>query len=380
MTAIVLKRFMFVSISPSSAANLVRVALEVKWYKPAKRGETMRRLGAVLVALVVLNGVLLLAGLGRGRSAGSGKRIKVGLVFDVGGLGDKSFNDGAHRGLMRAAAELDIEHRYVEPGDGSDRESALRQLAAARYDLVIGVGFIFTDDMRKLAERFPEVKFACIDYSVIPGQPPPPPNLVGLKFREQEGSFLVGALAGLVTRTKKVGFVGGMHIPLIVKFEKGYAAGVKHVCPECHVYVAYAGTEPKAFADPTTGKELALAQYARGADVIYHASGKTGAGVFTAAREKGRLAIGVDSDQFDEAPCCVLTSMVKGVDVTVFETIRAVVEGRFEGGLREFGLAEGGVDYVYDDRNRRWIPDDVRRRVEELRREIVDGKIQVPFE
>lgn len=336
-----------------------------------------RRVSVLLGGLVALNALLIAVGAGRGRSAGGEGRARIGLVLDVGGLGDKSFNDAAHRGLVRAARELGVEVLFVEPGDGSDRESALRLLAWAEYDLVIGVGFIFSDDMRALAARFPGVRFACVDY--VPGETQPP-NLVGLRFREHEGSFLVGALAGLVTTTKKVGFVGGMQIPLIRKFEAGYAAGVKHVCPSCEVYAAYAGTDPKAFADPTTGKELALAQYGRGADVVYHASGKTGAGVFQAAQARGRLAIGVDSDQFHEAPCCVLTSMVKGVDVAVFETISAVVEGRFEGGIREFGLAEGGVDYVYDERNRRWISDDVRARVEEVRRGIVAGEVAVPWQ
>lgn len=334
-------------------------------------------LGGVLLAV---NLALLIAGSGRGAPAGGRKGVRVGLVFDVGGLGDKSFNDAAYLGLERAADELGVGMAYVEPGDGFDRESALRLLAWADFDLVIGVGFIFTDDMRELAAKFPHVKFACIDYSVIPGQPPPPPNLVGLRFREHEGAFLAGALAGLVTRTGRVGFVGGMQIPLIRKFEVGYAAGVREVCPTCEVYAAYAGTDPKAFADPTTGKELALAQYGRGADIVFHASGKTGAGVFNAARERGRFAIGVDADQFHEAPCCVLTSMVKGVDVSVYETVKAVVEGRFVGGVRELGLAEAGVDYIYDDNNRRWISDEVRRKVEAIRARIIAGEIVVPWQ
>lgn len=329
--------------------------------------------------LVLLNAALLALGATRaGKPVSAEKRLRVGLVFDVGGLGDKSFNDAAYRGLTRAEAELDLETRYVEPGDGSERETALRQLAAAGFDLVIGVGFIFTDDMRAVARDFPAVKFACIDFSINPGDPPPPPNLVGLRFREEQGSFLVGALAALVSRSGKVGFVGGMDIPLIHKFQAGYTAGVRAVCPTCTVYAAYAGTEPKAFADPTTGKELALAQYGRGADVIFHASGKTGIGVFNAAEAEHRLAIGVDADQFHDAPCCVLTSMVKGVDVSVVDTIHAVAEGRFTGGIRELGLREDGVGYVYDDHNRAWIPDAVRARVEELRRQIIAGEIEVP--
>ena len=336
-----------------------------------------------LVLLVALNGALLVIGAVRApKDLAVEHRVKIGLVFDVDGLGDKSFNDAAYRGLTRAESELDIATRFIEPGDGSERESALRELAAAKYDLVIGVGFIFTDDMRKIAAAFPDVKFACIDYSVIPGQPPPPANLVGLRFKEEQGSFLVGALAALLSKTHQVGFVGGMDIPLIHKFQAGYVAGVKHVCPACTVYVAYAGTDPKAFADPTTGKELALAQYGRGADIIFHAAGKTGVGVFNAAASEGKLsAIGVDSDQFHEQPCCVLSSMVKGVDVAVVDVIHSVAEGHFQGGLREFGLAENGVGYVYDDHNPEVDPGrGARAHVEALRDQIIDGKIEVPFQ
>jgi basic membrane protein A len=332
---------------------------------------------AIVVALVALNAGLFAVGIGRGGGATCRGDLCVGLVFDVGGLGDKSFNDAAHRALVRAERELGVWVRYIEPGDGSDRESALRQLASQGYHLVIGVGFIFTDDLRKLAAEFPATRFAGVDYSVVPGQPPPPPNLVGLRFREHEGSFLVGAIAGLMSRTGKVGFVGGMDIPLIHKFDAGYAAGVRHVCPHCEVISAYAGTTPEAFSDPVTGKELAMTQYGRGADIVFHAAGKTGAGVFNAAQELGRLAIGVDSDQFHDAPCCVLTSMVKRVDVVVFDTIRRLQQGEFVSGIREFGLAEQGVGFVYDDNNAHLLPRDVVDRVRALADDIIAGRIEV---
>ena len=338
----------------------------------------MPRSVVVLAGLVGLNVVLLLVGLGQGSDTAPSAGVRIGLVFDVGGLGDKSFNDAAHRGLVRARDELGIAFRYIEPGDGSDRESALRQLASQDYDLVFGVGFIFTDDIRKLAGEFPEVRFACIDYSVIPGQPPPPDNLSGLRFREHEGSFLVGAIAGLESKSKVVGFVGGMQIPLIRKFEAGFKAGVKHVCPDCTVLAAYAGTEPKAFADPVKGRELAAAQFNQGADIVYHASGKTGSGVFQAAKERGRLAIGVDSDQFHEAPCCVMTSMVKKVDIAVFRAIEDVVNDRFAGGVREFGLGDDGVGYVYDDNNRAMLSPETVERVDALAERIRAGEIEVP--
>lgn len=312
----------------------------------------------------------------------AGDGLDVGIVFDVGGRGDKSFNDGAYFGAERAARELGARVRFIEPGEGTDREAGLRLLAAEGMDLVIGVGFIFTDDLTLLAREYPNVAFAGVDYSIqtdAAGTPvPPPPNLAALKFREEEGSFLVGALAALVGGSKRVGFVGGMDIPLIHKFEAGYRAGVRHVCPDCTVIVQYAGVTPEAFSNPGRGKELALSQYQSGANVIFHASGSTGLGVFEAARATNRLAIGVDADQYAEAPGYVLTSMVKGVDAAVFDAIRRVQEGTFTGGIFEFGLAEGGVDYVYDDNNRALIPDEARRRVEALRDSIVAGHITVP--
>ncbi|MBZ0234389.1 MAG: BMP family ABC transporter substrate-binding protein [Deltaproteobacteria bacterium] len=307
----------------------------------------------------------------------SGAGVTIGLVFDVGGRGDRSFNDAAWRGLEWAERDYGIEIVTIEPSDGADREAALRQLAAKRVDLVIGVGFIFSADLEKLARRFPSVSFAGVDYA--PTDPDRvPPNLAGLRFREHEGSFLVGAIAGMTTKSKVVGFVGGMKIPLIRKFEAGYEAGVKHVCPTCRVLAAYAGTEPKAFADPMLGQELASAQFDRGADVIYHASGKTGAGVIAAAAERRKLVIGVDSDQFHEAPCCVLTSMIKRVDVAVHEIVGDVIAGRFQGGVRELGLAEDGVGFVADANNAKLLREDVGARARELAAQIIAGQIEVP--
>jgi len=298
-------------------------------------------------------------------------------VFDVGGRGDKSFNDQAYAGLERAEKELGITFRTLETGEGADREAAMRQLAAGDAQLIFGVGFLFTDDIRKLAVEFPDKKFACVDYTVNPGDSLPV-NLVALKFKEEEGSYLVGALAALVSTTGKVGFVGGMQIPLIKKFEAGYVAGVRAVSPGAEVIIKYAGTTGSAFKDPTKGKELALAEYNQGADIIYHASGSTGLGVFEAAREKGRLAIGVDSDQHDEAPENILTSMVKRVDVAVFDTIRETLEGRWSGGVQVFGLAEEGVTWVYDERNQARIPDRAKATVDSLRAELIAGRIVAP--
>ena len=335
-----------------------------------------------MLALLAL--VPFAAGCGKGASsqkaaADSNAPLQVGLVFDIGGRGDKSFNDAAYAGLEAAQKELGIQFTTLETSEGADREAQLRQLAAGPAQIVFGVGFLFTDDVRALAKEFPEKKFACVDYTVNPGDTLPP-NLVALKFKEEEGSYLVGALAALLSKTHKVGFVGGMTIPLIKKFEAGYIAGVKAADPKCEVLVKYAGNTGNAFKDPTKGKELALAEYHAGADIIYHASGSTGLGVFEAARELNKLAIGVDSDQYKEAPGFVLTSMVKRVDVAVLETIRAVKENRFEGGVRTFGVADDGVKWVYDDRNKALIPDAAKAKVDSLRARIVRGEITAPTE
>src|SRR6476619_5374580 len=352
---------------------------------PRPRTDVIRAMKRLLTLL----GVLLVAHVALRFSHPSGAAepptsdaIDVGIVFDVGGRGDKSFNDGAYLGAERAERQLAARVRFIEPGEGSDREAGLRLLAAEGMDIVIGVGFIFTDDLTQLAKEYPNVKFAGVDYAVstdAQGNPiPPPPNLAALKFREEQGSFLVGALAALVGGSKRVGFIGGMDIPLIHKFEAGYRAGVKHVCPDCTVIAQYAGVTPEAFRNPGRGKELALSQYQSGVNIIFHASGSTGLGVFEAARASHKLAIGVDAAQWAEAPNYVLTSMVKGVDNAVFDAIKKVKDGRFKGGIYQYGLAEGGVGYVYDANNAKLIPDSVRARVEQLKAQIISGKISVP--
>lgn len=332
-----------------------------------------------IVSLIALPLVLFISCGKKDDSTTTGK-MKVGLVFDVGGRGDKSFNDAAYRGLEKAKQELGIEFEYIEPGPGADREAALRQFSSRPdISLIIGVGFIFTDEITKIAQEFPDKKYGCVDYTVDPNKTIPP-NLIALEFKEEEGSFLVGAIAGLLTKSNKIGFIGGMESPLIKKFQVSYEAGAKHVNPQCQILIGYAGVTGDAFKNPGKGKELALGQYSDGVDIIYHASGVTGLGVFEAAREVKKFAIGVDSDQNDEAPGVVITSMVKVVDVAVFETIKQVQDGSFKGGRVEiFGLKSKGVDYVYGDKNKSMIPDEVRTKVEALRQEIIDGKISIPM-
>jgi basic membrane protein A len=302
-------------------------------------------------------------------------KARVGLVFDVGGRGDKSFNDAAYLGVARAEKELDIEASYLEPASTEDREAALRLFAARGFDLVIGVGFIFSSDIDAVARAYPGTRFAGVDYA--PGPQGIPDNVAALAFREEEGSFLVGAVAGLMSKSHHVGFVGGMTGPLIRKFEAGYEQGVKAACPSCVVHAAYAGPTPDAFRDPAKGKALANAQIAAGSDVIYHASGATGHGVFEAAADAHALAIGVDADQYDEMPGTVVTSMIKRGDVAVFDIVKATIDGTFHGGMNVFGLEEAGVDYVHEGPHAAQIPDVVKAKVEALREDVVAKRIAV---
>jgi basic membrane protein A len=345
----------------------------------------MRPLIAALAVLTIVHGGLLFvhpASTPTLEASGSGP--SVGVVFDMGGRGDKSFNDGAWIGADSAAKHLGARVQFIEPGDGSDREAGLRLLASERRALVLGVGFIFSDDLTSLAQEYPDVNFAGVDFALATDKSgnvvPPPPNVAAIKFREEEGAFLVGAMAALVGGSKKVGFLGGMDIPLIHKFEAGYKAGVMHVCPDCTVIAQYAGVTPEAFRNPSKGKELALSQYSQGVNVIFHASGSTGLGMFEAARAmgKGHYGIGVDADQYGEAPGFVLTSMVKGVSASVYDTIRRVKDGGFKGGIYSYGLKEKGVGYIYDEHNRALIPDSVRTRLLQLETDIVNGTIKVP--
>jgi basic membrane protein A len=301
-------------------------------------------------------------------------KVKVGVVYDVGGRGDKSFNDAAYRGLQDAIKKLGVEGKDVEPGEGgANREELLRLLAEQGYDLVIGVGFLFTDALTKVAKEFPNTKFAIVD-GVVEGLQ----NVRSLVFTEHEGSFLVGAIAGFLTKTNKVGFVGGMDMDLIHKFEAGYKAGVKYVNSKAQVLVNYIGVTGDAFKDPVKGKELALSQFKQGADIVYHASGASGEGVIEAAKEMKKFAIGVDSNQNWIAPGYVLTSMLKRVDVAVYKTVEDLLKGKFTGGIKVYDLKENGVGVAYDQYNVALIPASVKNKVSELKIDIIKGKIKVP--
>ena len=303
--------------------------------------------------------------------------LKVGLVFDVGGKGDKSFNDAAYKGLERAKKVFGIDFEVIDPGEGSDRESALRRLASKDdIGLIFGVGFIFTNDITQMAKDFPNKKFACIDYT-INTDVKIPANLIPLVFKEEEGSFLVGVIAALKSETKSVGFIGGMESPLIKKFEAGFTQGAKFIDPNIKVKAAYVGVTGEAFKNPSKAKEIAISLYENSADIIYHASGLSGLGVFEAAKQLKKLAIGVDLDQHSEAPGFILTSMTKQVDEVVYQTIMDFKDNKFTGGIKSLGLKEKGVDYVYDENNKSLITDEIRKKAEETRNKIISGEIKI---
>lgn len=311
----------------------------------------------------------------------NGDRLRVGMVFDVGGRGDKSFNDSAYSGLEMAKKELGIEFELIEPADAADRESGLRLMAGRDFDLIVAVGFIFTDEVTRIAREFPDRRFACVDYAVEPGKENEIPfNLRALLFRDEEGTFLAGAVAGYCTKTGRIGFVGGMDTPIIRRFERGFTLGVAEANPRAQVVAKYAGITPEAFKNPARGKELALGLYDEGCDIIFHASGSTGLGVFEAARERRKLVIGVDADQWDEAPGLVLTSMVKHVDRAVLETVRAVSQGVFSGGITRMGLMSGGIELIFDERNDGLVPKDVHGRVDRLRHEVMSRRLEIPVD
>lgn len=303
--------------------------------------------------------------------APAGKKIKAGLVTDTGGVGDKSFNAQAWAGLQRAEKELGAQVKYVESKQNADYIANLTKFAQAKYDVIFAVGFLMQDALREVAPKFPEIKFAIID-----GDSPGLQNCVAYKFREEEGSFLAGALAASVSKSKILGFVGGMEMPLIKKFEYGYQAGAYTINPEIQTRVAYVGD----FNDSQKGLELALSQFGMQADVIYHAAGKAGIGVIKAAQNKGEgfYAIGVDKDQDDEAPGRVLTSMVKRVDVAVLEVCKKVAGETFESGEVVLGLKEDGVALSEMKHTKDKLPAGALDKIEELKKQIIEGKLHPP--
>ena len=293
------------------------------------------------------------------------------VVFDMGGKFDKSFNEAAFNGAEKFKADTGIEYRDFEVTNPSMREQALRNMARRGAQVVVAMGFAQAAAVETVAQEFPETKFTLIDMVVDL------PNVQSVIFKEHEGSFLVGMAAAMASSTGKVGFVGGMDIPLIRKFALGYVEGAKHVNPDIDIFQNMTGTTPSAWNDPTKGGELARSQFDRGADVVYAAAGGTGIGVYQAAKDAGKLAIGVDSNQNYIHPGTMLTSMIKRVDVAVYESFRAAQEGTWQGGIQVLGLAEDGVGWALDEHNRSLISAEIEAAVEQARQDIIAGNIAV---
>lgn len=315
-----------------------------------------------------------------------GCKIKVGIVFDIGGKNDRSFNAAAWEGVKRAQADLDICLYDVEPGNPTSIEPAMRAFAEKNFDLVIGVGFAQGPIMQKVALDYPNNKFAIVDGVIFEADGKTPlKNVASLVFREHEGSYLVGMIAASKSKTGVLGFLGGMDIPLIHKFETGYEEGARSINPKVTVIDNYVGVTDGAWNNPGKGKELSLAQIEKGADVIFTAAGNSGLGAFDAVEQYGRndqgeankFVIGVDSNQNGVKPGFVLTSMVKKVDNAVYDVVKEILNGRFEGGFHVFGLDKDGVAYAMDENNKDLIPPDVIEKVEEARRKIGTGEIKV---
>ncbi|MBK9293549.1 MAG: BMP family ABC transporter substrate-binding protein [Oligoflexia bacterium] len=297
--------------------------------------------------------------------------LKIGLVLDKGGKDDKSFNAAAFKGATEAAQKLGVEVKTVESPDDTSYERSLKNLSERGYKLLIAVGFAQTDAVKKIAPQFPKTHFAIVDGVVDL------PNVTSLMFNEHEGSFLVGYIAGLKSKTNVIGFVGGMEVDLIKRFELGYKEGIALSNPKAKVLVNYAGVTSEAWMNPTKGKELALSQISQNADIIFTAAGATNTGVFDAIEEKNKFAIGVDSNQNWVKPGKILTSMLKRVDLAVFETIKAEKAGDFKAGKKSFGLADKGVDYALDKYNQSLISADLKSKIEKVKKDIASKKIIV---
>ena len=298
--------------------------------------------------------------------------IKPAVVYDMGGKFDKSFNEGVWNGVQKFTAETGIEVMEFEVTNPNQREQAMQRMAERGATIVLGVGFAQADAIAKVAAEYPDVQFSIIDVGWLDA-----PNLRQYVFKEHEGSYLVGVAAAMASQSGKVGFVGGMDIPLISKFACGYVGGVKSVNANATVYQNMTGTTPSAWNDPAKGAELTKSQIDRGADVVYHAAGGTGMGVIQAAADAGKLAIGVDSNQNGIAPGSVLTSMLKRVDVAAYETFMDAKNGNFSAGLHTLGVAEGGVDWALDDNNASLVSADMKAAIEKARADILSGKVTV---
>lgn len=297
--------------------------------------------------------------------------IKPAIIYDLGGKFDKSFNEAAYNGAEKFKTETGIEYREFEIANDAQREQALRRFAGDGNNPIVMAGFSWAAALEKVSVEYPDTKFAIIDMVVDK------PNVKSVVFKEQEGSYLVGMLAALASKTKTVSFVGGMDIPLIHKFSCGYIGGAKSVGADVKVLEAFTGTTPDAWNDPVKGGEIAKSQIDQGSDVVYHAAGGTGVGVLQAAADAGKLGIGVDSNQNGLQPGKVLTSMLKRVDVAVYDAFSTAKNDSFTFGISDLGLKEDGVGYALDDNNKALITPEMQAAVDKAKADIIAGTLKV---
>ncbi len=323
------------------------------------------RLSCRPVVRAVLS-LALLAGLSAAQA-----QARPAIVYDAGGKFDKSFNEAAYNGMERFKKEGGGSYLEFEIANDTQREQAFRRMAQKGANPIIAIGFTQASALEKVAREFPQLKFAIVDMVVNL------PNVQSVVFKEQEGSFLAGMAAAMASTSGKVGFVGGMDVPLIRRFQCGYEQGAKHANPKAETLSNMTGTTPVAWSDPTRGGELARNQFSRGVDVIFAAAGGTGVGVYQAAKDQGRLAIGVDSNQNHLHPGTMLTSMVKRVDVAVFNIARSVKDNRWQSGVQVLGLKENGVALAMDEHNAKLVTPEMKKRLDAAQADIVAGRIRV---
>lgn len=338
----------------------------------------MKAIFAVLIVALCLSSLVMTSCNMPSYGAADKSKIHVGLVFDIGGKDDRSFNAAAWEGAKRAATDLPIVLRDIEPGNPTSIEPAMRAFAERGYDLIIGIGFAQAPIIEQVAKEYPHINFAIVD-GVIEL-----PNVASLVFKEHEGSYLVGMLAAKASRTGTIGFIGGMDIGLIHRFGTGYEEGAKAVNPSINVIRNYVGVTDHAWNNPGKGKEIAMAQINKGADVLFTAAGNSGLGAFDAVEQQGtkdgratHFVIGVDSNQNMVKPGFVLTSMVKRVDNAVYSIVQDVVSGKFKPGFHVYGLDRDGVGYSMDEFNKPLITDESIKLVEEAKKKIISGDIKV---
>jgi basic membrane protein A and related proteins len=297
--------------------------------------------------------------------------IKPAVVFDIGAKFDKSFNEGVYTGAERFKAETKIPYAEFEAQTEPQLDQASRRFAQRGQDPIVAVGFNQVKAVERVAKEFPKTRFTIID-GVVPGD-----NVQSVVFREHEGAYLVGLLAAMASKTGKIGFVGGMDIPLIRKFACGFAQGIKAANPQAELIQNTTGTTPAAWADPGRGAELARGQFGRGVDVVFAAAGTTGLGVLQAAKDAGKLAIGVDSNQNHLHPGTMLTSMVKRVDVATYDSFKEAADGTWKPGVTVLGLKEGGVDWALDENNAALVTPAMKARADQAKADIIAGTVQV---